>query len=176
MFGALEAQPPIRTTPGLGTFSTTIQPGPSIGTTSTAWIFFPGSSTTESTLTPKIESTSRSITTTTSAPRHPCEDNLGKTIEDPQSCMRFIVCVLSIPYTYSCPSGTIFDAESLRCLHGDPVTCELSSIEKSCEGIFFGALPHPTDPNLYIGCVEYKAYIMPCDEGKVFEASAGECL
>lgn len=75
-----------------------------------------------------------------------------------------------------CPPNTIFSEDDGRCIAGDSETCELLPIEELCNGIFFRALPHPTEINLFVGCIQGEPSVMQCDEGEIFNELLGECV
>jgi hypothetical protein len=45
-----------------------------------------------------------------------------------------------------------------------------------CDGILFAALPHPSDPNLFIGCVQGRGTVFGCNFGEVFDPAAVTCV
>ncbi|KAG5666570.1 hypothetical protein PVAND_014588 [Polypedilum vanderplanki] len=48
-------------------------------------------------------------------------------------------------------------------------------LNNECEGILFGALPHP-DPTQFIGCVQGRGTIFGCDFGLVFDPINIQCI
>lgn len=51
------------------------------------------------------------------------------------------------------------------------------NINNLCTGLLFNAVPHPTDSNLFIGCIEEKGTIFGCDaENLVFDSKTVKCV
>lgn len=49
-------------------------------------------------------------------------------------------------------------------------------LNELCGEILFATLAHPTDKNLFIGCIKGKGTILGCDENEVFDQYTVQCL
>ncbi|KAG5673858.1 hypothetical protein PVAND_003869 [Polypedilum vanderplanki] len=52
---------------------------------------------------------------------------------------------------------------------------DILDLNNECEGILFGALPHP-DPTQFIGCVQGRGTIFGCDFGLIFDPIKVQCV
>lgn len=51
------------------------------------------------------------------------------------------------------------------------------NLNEICHGILFQAIPHPEDPNLFIGCVQGKGTIFGCENmNDVFDPETVTCV
>lgn len=50
------------------------------------------------------------------------------------------------------------------------------NLNEICRGILFATVPHPTDQNLFIGCIKGKGTVLGCDEGEVFDQFSVKCV
>ena len=51
------------------------------------------------------------------------------------------------------------------------------NLNEMCQGILFATLPHPTDSNLFIGCIKGKGTVLGCShENEVFDSYLVECV
>jgi Chitin binding Peritrophin-A domain len=55
----------------------------------------------------------------------PCENIINGYAPYENNCNYFIYCVNGVGSIERCPIGQIFDLEELRCMPGNPETCEL---------------------------------------------------
>lgn len=53
-------------------------------------------------------------------------------------------------------------------------TTELN-LDEICEGVFFGARPHPTSTSLFIACIRGTGTVMACLNGQHFDPNLLEC-
>lgn len=49
----------------------------------------------------------------------------GQSVEIPDSCYSYDLCIFTIPTKRECPENTVFDIIEKKCLPGDPETCEI---------------------------------------------------
>ncbi|CRL08380.1 CLUMA_CG021328, isoform A [Clunio marinus] len=49
----------------------------------------------------------------------------GEIVANPNDCTKFYSCVLFIPVTIDCPQNQVFDRYLLKCVPGNPETCEI---------------------------------------------------
>lgn len=51
------------------------------------------------------------------------------------------------------------------------------NLNEMCNGILFATLPHPTDSNLFIGCIQGKGSVLGCShEDEIFDSYLVECV
>lgn len=50
------------------------------------------------------------------------------------------------------------------------------NLNELCQGILFATVRHPTDQNLFIGCIKGKGTILGCDENEVFDSLTVQCV
>lgn len=104
-----------------------------------------------------------------------CDGLFGAILPDPSRCYGFIICLVSTPAFYECPSGHIFDVNTAECQPGNRNTCELINFQQICNGIFFSARPFPGDDSLFVGCIKSQPSIMSCLDGEYFDTEFNEC-
>lgn len=150
----------------------------SIGSTS---VYMPSISTTrdpdEITVSTENTSTTESTTTTPPPPRGPCDGRIGEILPDYPNCGRFMVCSpQSEPIYFYCPPNYIFKAGQNRCVVGNQETCQTTPYAELCLNTFFGAFPHPEEPDRYVACVLGRPGNSSCPTGQTFEALLAKCV
>jgi hypothetical protein len=51
------------------------------------------------------------------------------------------------------------------------------NFDELCDGLLFNAIPHPSDRNLFIGCVQGRGTLFGCDEAElVFDPYSVQCV
>lgn len=152
-------------TGNLPTISTTPDPNAPVITDSTT-------SSTESTTATTTEST----TTTPEPPAGPCNGKEGEISADYSDCSRFRVCTQTVPIYFYCPKNHVFRSGQNRCVVGNSKTCEITQISELCSNTFFGAYPHPDNPDRFIACLNGAPSTLSCGTGKTFEAPLSKCV
>lgn len=169
----INCQPPVVTT----TYSTTYGPLPPIITTNEYESTTTADQTRTSSFNPGTTPTTPESTIPTNPPMSgPCYGRNGEFILEENICSRFMVCSQNEPVYLYCPQNYIFDADQKRCIVGDPETCIATPVNQLCLNTFFGAFPHPTNPNQFVSCMFNKSGTMPCGEGLVFQSMVGKCV
>ena len=127
--------------------------------------------------------------------RNVCENKIGGIVADPESCHKFIICVLYTEMSsVSCNVGEIYSGST--CRPGDPKTCSLESfttvspeistdlatetsstpstvapgidLEQICDGVFFAPRAYQ-DCAMFVGCIQGYGTIFNCKENEIFD-------
>lgn len=48
-------------------------------------------------------------------------------------------------------------------------------LNELCSGILFATVPHPSDSNLFIGCIQGRGTVLGCNEDEFFDQNRVEC-
>lgn len=109
---------------------------------------------------------------------NPCDGNFGLKIADPRRCYGFIFCNINIPMYQDCQQGNIFDSLTRECLPGSSTTCQFFNFDAVCNGIFFGARPHPDEYNNqeFVGCIKSKPTVHVCNDDEIFDRETNKCI
>lgn len=114
--------------------------------------------------------------TTTPEPANICDGNIGKIIADLENCSRYIFCTKTGPALFYCPINYIFRDGQNRCVIGKAKACQATPWNELCSNTFFGAYPHPDEPNEFVACINGAAFVTSCERGKFFEAILARCV
>lgn len=97
-----------------------------------------------------------------------CENITHGTLPYEDDCSYYIYCYNQRPSVIRCPEGQIFDRIELRCMNGNPETCETFRpydcplVDDPLRPVFF---PHPENCSKYFMCFNGTAIARQCHYG-----------